>query len=110
VCNFTPVPREGYRVGVPEHCRYVELFNSDAEIYWGSNVGNRGGFLSEPTPWQSQPCSLELTLPPLAVCVFKPVRQPPPASSEQPTEKPQVDPEDPQSPAGDEPAAKETDL
>jgi 1,4-alpha-glucan branching enzyme len=75
VCNFTPVPREGYRVGVPEHCHYVELFNSDAEIYWGSNMGNRGGFLSDPIPWQGRPCSLNLTLPPLAVCVFKPLRE-----------------------------------
>jgi 1,4-alpha-glucan branching enzyme len=74
VCNLTPVPHEGYRVGVPEHCFYAEVLNSDAEIYWGSNVGNRGGFWSEPIPWQGQPCSLNLTLPPLAVCVFKPVR------------------------------------
>jgi 1,4-alpha-glucan branching enzyme len=74
VCNFTPVPREGYRVGVPEHCHYAEVLNSDAGIYWGSNMGNRGGFPSEPTPWQGQPCSLNITLPPLAVCVFKPMR------------------------------------
>ncbi len=72
VCNFTPVVREGYRVGVPEHCFYAEVFNSDSEIYWGSNLGNRGGFWSEPTPWQGQDFSLELMLPPLAVCVFKP--------------------------------------
>jgi 1,4-alpha-glucan branching enzyme len=74
VCNFTPVPREGYRVGVPEHCYYAEVLNSDSQVYWGSNTGNRGGFWSEPTPWQGQPCSLELTLPPLAVCIFKPRR------------------------------------
>jgi 1,4-alpha-glucan branching enzyme len=73
-CNFTPVPREGYRIGVPDHCHYVEVFNSDSEIYWGSNVGNRGGFMSDALPWQGQPCSLELTLPPLAVVVFKPKR------------------------------------
>lgn len=74
VCNFTPVPREGYRVGVPDHCHYAEVLNSDAEIYWGGNMGNRGGFWSEPIPWQGQPCSLELTLPPLATVVFKPMR------------------------------------
>jgi 1,4-alpha-glucan branching enzyme len=74
VCNFTPVPREGYRVGVPDLCFYAEVFNSDSEIFWGSNVGNRGGFWSEPTPWQGQSCSLELTLPPLSACVFKPRR------------------------------------
>jgi 1,4-alpha-glucan branching enzyme len=73
-CNFTPVPREGYRVGVPEHCFYAEILNSDAEIYWGSNMGNRGGFWSEPLAWQGQPCSLEITLPPLAVVVFQPQR------------------------------------
>ena len=75
VCNFTPVPREGYRLGVPELCHYAEIFNTDAAAYWGSNVGNQGGFGSEPLPWQGQPCSLDLTLPPLAVCVFKPVRE-----------------------------------
>jgi len=74
VCNFTPVPREGYRVGVPDHCHYSETLNSDAEVFWGSNMGNKGGFWSQAIPWQGQPCSLELTLPPLSVCVFKPVR------------------------------------
>jgi 1,4-alpha-glucan branching enzyme len=75
VCNFTPVPREGYRVGVPEHCFYAELLNSDSEMYWGSNMGNQGGFWSESIAWQNQPYSLNLTLPPLAICVFKPVRE-----------------------------------
>jgi 1,4-alpha-glucan branching enzyme len=74
VCNFTPVPREGYRVGVPDHAYYAEVLNSDAEAYWGSNMGNRGGFWSQPIPWQGQSCSLELTLPPLGVCIFKPMR------------------------------------
>ncbi len=41
-CNFTPVPREGYRLGVPEPGFYLELLNSDSEIYGGSNLGNRG--------------------------------------------------------------------
>jgi 1,4-alpha-glucan branching enzyme len=75
VCNFTPVPRYGYRLGVPERSFYVEVFNSDSDNYWGSNVGNRGGLWSDPLPWQGQPCSLELTLPPLAICVFKPRRE-----------------------------------
>jgi len=74
VCNFTPVPREGYRIGVPEHCLYREVFNSDALIYGGSNMGNRGGFWSEALPWQGRPYSLNLTVPPLSVCVFKPQR------------------------------------
>jgi 1,4-alpha-glucan branching enzyme len=75
VCNFTPVPREGYRVGVPESCYYAEVLNSDSEVYWGSNVGNRGGLLSDPIPWQGQPCSLNLTLPPLSLSMFKPTRE-----------------------------------
>jgi 1,4-alpha-glucan branching enzyme len=74
-CNFTPVPREGYRLGVPDHAYYAEILNSDAEVYWGSNMGNRGGFWSEPIPWQGQPYSLELTLPPLAICVFEPSQE-----------------------------------
>src|SRR5580765_1712241 len=43
VCNFTPVPRDNYRVGVPAEGYYRELLNSDASIYGGSNVGNSGG-------------------------------------------------------------------
>jgi 1,4-alpha-glucan branching enzyme len=66
------VPRFGYRIGVPQHCHYAELLNSDADAYWGSNLGNAGGFHSEPLPWQGQPCSLNLTLPPLSISVFKP--------------------------------------
>ena len=73
VCNFTPAPREGYRVGVPAHCLYREVLNSDSEEFWGSNMGNKGGFWSEVIPWQGQACSLELTLPPLSVCIFKPI-------------------------------------
>jgi len=71
-CNFTPVPRHAYRVGVPRLGYYRELLNSDAEKYGGSNLGNAGGTWAEATPWQGQPCSLELTLPPLAVLILKP--------------------------------------
>ncbi len=74
VCNFTPAPRHGYRIGVPEAGFYAEVINSDAGAYGGSNLGNRGGLDAEPTPWQGQPYSLSLTLPPLAAVVFKPVR------------------------------------
>ncbi|MBN1641070.1 MAG: 1,4-alpha-glucan branching enzyme, partial [Anaerolineae bacterium] len=73
-CNFTPVPRFGYRVGVPEGCFYREVLNSDASIYWGSGLGNRGGFHSDPIPWHGRPHSLNLTLPPLAIVVLKPER------------------------------------
>ncbi|MBN1935526.1 MAG: 1,4-alpha-glucan branching protein GlgB [Anaerolineae bacterium] len=74
LCNLTPTPREGYRIGVPEHCLYQEVLNSDAAIYGGSNMGNQGGFWSEELPWQGRPYSLNLTVPPLSICVFKPQR------------------------------------
>ena len=72
VCNFTTVPRHGYRVGVPAGGYYRELLNTDAEVYGGSNVGNAGGVWAEPTPWHGRPHSLLLTLPPLGVLVLKP--------------------------------------
>ena len=70
-CNFTPVPRHGYRIGVPEAGYYRELFNSDSAFYGGSNLGNGGGVLAEAQPCHGRPCSLRLTLPPLAVVVLK---------------------------------------
>ncbi len=70
--NFTPVPRPGYRIGVPRPGFYREQLNTDAALYGGSNLGNAGGAWSEPRPWQGQPHSLVLTLPPLAVLVLKP--------------------------------------
>ena len=72
VCNFTPVPRHGYRIGVPAPGWYRELLNSDAAFYGGSNVGNWGGVQAEATPWHGLPYSLSLTLPPLAVLFLKP--------------------------------------
>jgi 1,4-alpha-glucan branching enzyme len=74
VCNFTPVPRQDYRVGVPAPGHYRELLNSDAAVYGGSNLGNAGGVEAGPTPWQGQACSLTLTLPPLGVLMLKPAR------------------------------------
>ncbi|HET6229856.1 MAG TPA: 1,4-alpha-glucan branching protein GlgB [Longimicrobiaceae bacterium] len=71
VCNFTPVPRHAYRVGVPAEGEYRELLNSDAELYGGSNLGNAGGVASEPVPAQSRPHSISLTLPPLGILVLK---------------------------------------
>ena len=71
VLNFTPVPRFGYRVGVPAGGYYRELLSTDSHVYGGSNLGNGGGVWAEPTPWQGQPFSLALTLPPLAGLVFK---------------------------------------
>jgi len=72
VCNFTPVPRNAYRIGVPGGGFYREVINSDAEIYGGSNVGNAGGVLAEPTPWRGFAHSLALRLPPLAALVLVP--------------------------------------
>ena len=71
VCNFTPVTRASYRVGVPRSGFWKELLNSDATIYGGSGQGNAGGRHAEPTPWDGRPFSLDLTLPPLAASFFK---------------------------------------
>jgi 1,4-alpha-glucan branching enzyme len=72
VCNFTPVPRYGYRVGVPIAGNYVELLNSDAHVYGGSDVGNSGRVQAEREPCHGRPYSLNLTLPPLAALWLKP--------------------------------------
>ncbi len=72
--NFTPVPREGYRLGVPYPGRYVEAFNSDAASYGGSNVGNGGTVAAETVPWMGRPFSVSLTLPPLAALFLRPER------------------------------------
>jgi 1,4-alpha-glucan branching enzyme len=73
-CNFTPVPRENYRVGVPYAGRWRELLNTDAEVYGGSGQGNYGGVNAAPVAYQAHPWSLTLTLPPLAVVFLKPER------------------------------------
>jgi len=69
--NFTPVPREGYRIGVPQAGLYKELLNSDAACYGGGNVGNGAGLQSEDKPWMGYPHSIVVTLPPLAGVVLK---------------------------------------
>jgi 1,4-alpha-glucan branching enzyme len=71
VCNFTPVPRLNYEIGVPEEGFYQELLNSDSEYFGGSNLGNGGGVRSRPEPRHGRPHSLRLTLPPLAVLVMR---------------------------------------
>jgi 1,4-alpha-glucan branching enzyme len=70
--NFTPVIREGYRIGVPKAGFYAELLNSDSGIYGGQNIGNAGGLPSEDFPWQGRPHSLQVTVPPLAMLALKP--------------------------------------
>jgi 1,4-alpha-glucan branching enzyme len=69
--NFTPVVRRGYRVGAPRAGRWAEVFNSDAEVYGGSGVGNLGAVEARAEPHHGQPCSLELTLPPLGAVVLR---------------------------------------
>jgi 1,4-alpha-glucan branching enzyme len=72
VANFTPVPREAYRVGVPFAGQWSEVLNSDSSIYAGSNYGNSGGATAEETPSHGQALSLVLNLPPLAVLMLRP--------------------------------------
>ncbi|MGH8161636.1 MAG: 1,4-alpha-glucan branching protein GlgB, partial [Gammaproteobacteria bacterium] len=70
VANFTPVPRYGYRVGVPRAGRWREALNSDAAGYGGSNLGNSGGVTAEAIPAHGHAQSLALTLPPLATLIL----------------------------------------
>ena len=67
VCNFTPVPRHDYRVGVPRGGVWREVLNSDATDYWGSGMGNCGAATATPIPYHGRPHSLSLTLPSLCV-------------------------------------------
>ncbi|MCC7166795.1 MAG: 1,4-alpha-glucan branching protein GlgB [Rhodospirillales bacterium] len=71
VCNFTPVVREGYRVGVPKSGIWEESLNTDSGFYGGSNVGNAGWLYSEPVAWHGQSQSLALRLPPLATVILR---------------------------------------
>lgn len=71
VSNFTPVPRYDYRIGVPKPGYYCEIINSDAECYWGSNMGNEGGRETKNVPMHGHAQSLSLTLPPLATIMLK---------------------------------------
>ncbi|HKE23299.1 MAG TPA: 1,4-alpha-glucan branching protein GlgB [Bryobacteraceae bacterium] len=70
-CNFTPVPRQGYEFGVSEEGFYEEILNTDSELFGGSNIGNGGLVSSRPIPKHDRPCSIAVTLPPLAVVVFR---------------------------------------
>ncbi|MEW5987081.1 MAG: 1,4-alpha-glucan branching protein GlgB, partial [Chloroflexota bacterium] len=71
VCNFTPVVRPDYRLGVPRPGTYQEVLNSDASQYGGSGVVNPEPLVSTPQPWLGQPHSINLALPPLAVTFIK---------------------------------------
>ena len=71
ILNFTPIPRTGYRIGVPSDGSYVEIFNSDSSYYHGSNVGNGQPLSAENLPWMNRDYSLTLTLPPLGAVIIQ---------------------------------------
>ena len=71
VANFTPVPHEKYRVGVPEPGYYRELINTDARHYGGTDFGNGGGVMAEPVPWMGRSHSIPVRVPPLGSIYFK---------------------------------------
>jgi 1,4-alpha-glucan branching enzyme len=70
-CNFTPVPRRGYRVGVPKEGFWRETLNSNAAIYGGTDEGNMGGCPTDAIPTHGQEHSLLLNIPPLGMVIFK---------------------------------------
>ncbi len=74
-CNFTPVPRRGYRIGVPEGGEWVEVINTDAADYGGSGVGNLGTITAGSEGCHGPPYALDLSLPPLGVLVLQPRRR-----------------------------------
>lgn len=71
LCNFTPVPRHDYRIGLPAGGVWTEILNSDAEYYGGSGMGNFGGVTAAPVPFHDRPFSAVFTLPPLAFLFLK---------------------------------------
>ena len=71
VCNLSPVPRVGYRLGLPRSGFYKELLNTDSALYAGSNMGNAGGVQAEAHPWREFAWSAPVTLPPLATVWFE---------------------------------------
>jgi len=84
-CNFTPQPKHGYRIGVPKAGQYREVFNTDAEMFGGSNVGNGSEPMqTDPGQTHGHGQSLKITLPPLGVVIFKPVVSSPAHSEPRP--------------------------
>lgn len=72
VCNFTPVVRHDYRIGVPASTRWRLRLNTDATVYGGSGVASGPDIAADAEPWHGRPCSIALTLPPLSVLVLTP--------------------------------------
>jgi 1,4-alpha-glucan branching enzyme len=77
VVNFSAVPHERYRLGLPRAGRWQELLNTDAAAYGGSGVGNLGEVATEPLPWHGQPASVTLRVPPLGALWLAPVETAP---------------------------------
>ena len=71
VVNFTPVARDGYRLGVPEAGAWRTVLDTDAARYGGSNYGDGAAATAEPRPWRDQPASLALNLPPMATLILQ---------------------------------------
>ncbi|MCG7935263.1 MAG: alpha amylase C-terminal domain-containing protein, partial [Candidatus Thiodiazotropha taylori] len=71
VLNFTPVPRDNYRIGVNRPGQYQEIMNSDSEFYGGSNMGNGMPLVTEQVSWMGRDQSITLTLPPLGAIILK---------------------------------------
>jgi 1,4-alpha-glucan branching enzyme len=72
VANFSAVPHEGYRLGLPQAGWWRELLNTDADLYYGSGVGNLGAVEAAAEPWHGQEASATLRLPPLGVVLLSP--------------------------------------
>jgi 1,4-alpha-glucan branching enzyme len=87
VINFTPLPREGYGVGVPRGGTWAEILNSDADVYHGSGKGNPGQIEASPTPLHGRSHSLSLTLPPLGMIFLKAPEPAPEEPEEEETEE-----------------------
>lgn len=71
ICNFTPVERSAFRVGVPAAGKWAEILNTDSHVYGGGNRGNLGSVIADNDPGQGQPASMTVTLPPLSVIMFR---------------------------------------
>jgi len=80
VCNFTPVVRENYQIGVNEGV-WKEVFNSDDTLYWGSGIGNKESLKAAKKPMHGRNMSLKLTVPPLATIMLKRVPDEPKKAS-----------------------------
>ena len=72
IANFSALPHQRYRVGLPRAGRWREVLNTDAAVYGGSGVGNLGGVDAVPEPWHGRPASATITVPPMGVLWLTP--------------------------------------